>query len=123
METLTAVEIQGRLSHFSGTEHHYLHWTKALKYTDGIKEMAELCGAYWFIDVIASAQRLIRGVDYQVWRIVVNPEDKTALIDCWTDTPGESTLLYKQDLEFTAFPLDELEVWVEGGVALLRSEH
>jgi hypothetical protein len=31
--------------------------------------------------------------------------------------------LVRQEIEFTDFPMSSVEVWVEGGVTLLPSEH
>ena len=40
----------------NGSENFYCHKTSLILYTDGVKEMAEKCSAYWLIDLIISHQ-------------------------------------------------------------------
>jgi hypothetical protein len=57
MECMKKQDIINELSQFWGTENYHKHWL-GLVYTDGIKAMAELCGAYWLIDVVASYEKV-----------------------------------------------------------------
>ena len=41
------------------SENFYRHKPSLILYTDGIKELAEKCGAYWLIDLIISQASLI----------------------------------------------------------------
>ena len=104
------------LLHFTGTEHHYRHWTKALIFTDGIHYLEEN-GAAWLLDVIASHQmnaKLKKGqlADFQVWELKVNP-DKTAVVTCRADSKVPPAITQK--IEYTDFPLDGIKLWVETG--------
>lgn len=57
-------------------------WT----YTDGVRSMARICGAYWLIEAIALAWMetpAARAESFLVWRI---RPDGTA-VEAWTDTP------------------------------------
>ena len=105
-----------------------------LKYTDGIKFLAETCKAYWLIDVVGSHQPAIlpklaklQERDFQVWRIRADGDG--AAIDAWTDTPGDSRLLAYQQVLYTDFPRELLEdpvegfqFWVENGIMMLKQE-
>src|SRR5262245_18551467 len=99
-----------------------------LKYTEGVKYLAEQAGAYWLIDAIASYQsqpRFVRNErlrELQLWRLIVRL-DRTALLTWSEDSPVEQHLVSTQEIEFTDFPLDELTLYVEGDVLLLPSEH
>jgi hypothetical protein len=124
------------LSQFTGTETYYPHWTGRLLYTDGIKYLADQGGAHWLIDAIASYQgdRRITGNpmlrNMQFWKLTV--VDARGTLTCVEDS-GRVPLI-SQEIEFTDFPLDVVEVWVERGsvptrggwlealVALLPSE-
>ena len=53
----TAEEITTALDDCTGTTHYYTCAFGNTVYTDGIKTMADLCGAYWLVDAVASYQR------------------------------------------------------------------
>lgn len=38
----------------NGSENFYCHKISLILYTDGVKELAEQCGAYWLIDLITA---------------------------------------------------------------------
>lgn len=125
--------------HTSGTEEWHKHWLGML-YTDGIKHLADTCGAHWLLDLVASHQPDIRVMlkraylgSFQVWRIRwIDDKFPRWIVDCWSDTPGgnppdepKSVQLVEQTLEFTDFPKDlsGFEFWVEGDTMLLKAEH
>lgn len=61
-------EIEGFLAKFCGTENYYKHWLPGFRFTDGVKGMADLCGAYWLIDLVVSHQRgKLRLAEFQIW--------------------------------------------------------
>jgi len=76
-------EIKNELDQFTGTTHYFRHFT-GLKYTDGMKYLADKTGCHWFIDVIASYQCDV-DAPFQIWKVKVN-EDKSALITMREDT-------------------------------------
>jgi hypothetical protein len=115
-----------------------------LKYTTGVKYLAEKAQAYWLIDAIASHQtkRLLSNENlryFQLWLLTVtNTENQLpqkygfikpisnhkAVLTCWEDTPVEGVKpVIRQDIEFTDFPLTEMKLYVENSVLLLPSEH
>ena len=55
---------------------------------------------------------------FQVWKIKVENNQAVVTID-----DGNSNFLKKYNLEFTDFPLDEIEIWFTDRTLLLRSEY
>jgi hypothetical protein len=53
----------------SGSENFYRHSPSSILYMDGVKELAEKCGAYWLIDLIISHQcyKNVNREPFQVW--------------------------------------------------------
>ena len=49
-----ATELQQSISHCNGGDEQYAHWTRSLKFTQGVQYLAEKAGAFWLIDVVAS---------------------------------------------------------------------
>lgn len=109
------------LDQFIGTEHYYKHFT-GLKYTDGIKYLADKTNCYWFIDIIASyqADRIIKTCHFQIWKLKVY-NGKKALVTMREDTNEPNLVMQK--IEYTDFPLGEIEVYCIDGVILLKSEY
>lgn len=125
-----AALVQNYLDHTTGTESYHRHFL-GLRYTDGIRYVAEMCGAYWLIDLIASHQPGIRRRlakleerDFQVWQLTYSGEGWVA--EAWTDTPyaDGSELLARQVIEYSDFPteLSCLKLYVEEAVILLPQE-
>jgi len=121
MNTLTQSELDG----FTGTENYYRSFLN-LKFTDGVKYMAEKAGAYWLIDAIASHQFNVniqknqRLQDFQVWTLDVSP-GKTAVLSCREDSGYPAVI--NQKIPYTDFPMAKIQLWVENGVLILPSEH
>ncbi len=134
-DTLTPQQIENHLAQFTGSGNLYRHWTNRIVFTDGIKEMAEICGAYWLIDLVAShmSRKLMDAADgFHVWTVkrVADKEmpDRVGFnVVCQRDTGTKP--LVSQDGEFTTFPLDEFKFYVADGgpggtiVMLLTSEY
>lgn len=108
---------QDDLSQFTCTDNYYPHWTRKLVFTDGVKYLADKAGAYWLIDAIASYQadkrvkqnKMLQGI--QFWKLEV--KDGKGVLTCVEDTGRKPVI--RQEIEFTDFPLDEVEIWVEYG--------
>ncbi len=115
-----ARELNQGLAHFYGTENYYRHALSGLRYTDGIQYLAEKAGAHWLLDAIFSYRRK---EPFQVWKLEVTEgkSRRTALLTMREDT--NRPIKVKQKIEFTDFPLDEIEVWLIDGVLILKSEY
>jgi hypothetical protein len=105
------------LSGFTGTSTYYPHWTGRLVYTDGVQYLAEEGKAYWLLDAIASYQADPRIKNnpmlsnIQFWKLEVR--DNKGVLTCIEDLGRKPVIV--QNIEYTDFPLDEIEVWVERG--------
>jgi hypothetical protein len=120
-------EIRNRLAHATGTEHYWRAFPNNDKFllTDGVKDMAENCGAFWLIIAVFSWQckEKVRNEPFQVW--VLHFIDKTkgddALLIC---EDGNNKELARQNIEYTDFPLPEgITLYLDGGVLMLTSEY
>ncbi|MBO4221975.1 DUF6876 family protein [Bradyrhizobium neotropicale] len=109
------------LRQFTGTMVWFRHaLNRAMLYTEGVQYLAEHAGAYWLLDEIAIAQRYepnVKDQPFQVWKLKVT--SSTATLTC----EDQGKILVSKHIDYTDFPLPEIELWVEGDVILLPSEH
>ena len=111
--------LEDDLWQFTGTLHYYQHFT-GLRYTDGIRFLAEQAGAYWLIDLVASYQHKLRNIPFQVWQLTVN-NDHTALITMREDTG--LPLRVRQEILYTDFPLHSFSWYCDNGIIMLKQEY
>lgn len=107
------------LSHFIGSDEIFRHWT-GIRYTEGIECVAKACGAYWLIDIVASAQviRKVKAEEFQIWLLIVT--GTSAVVTCRGDT--DWPVVYEQKIESTDFPPGELRMYFENRTLCLPSE-
>ena len=124
----TTDDLAALLAGCTGTENHYRHPFGPLRYTDGMRTMAEAVGAYWLIDVIASHASKIKRTAPDTWafgiiRLAVTEIDgrRSARFDWREDI--NATPVVQQDMDYTDFPVGIFECCVIDGVALLKSEY
>ncbi len=120
-----------KLPHFTGTENYtnlrYPWLRSRFLLTDGAKYLAETAQAFWLMDAIASHQtnRKVAAEPFQIWKLSVNPQ-KQATLMC---TDGNETVLVRQEIPYSDFPLAEITLYVEqsetlaGRVVMLPSEY
>ena len=88
--------------------------------TDGIIALAEAAGCYWLLDIIGSYQTDKRlDPAFQVWTLKVNHEDSTGVVHGYNDVE----LIITQEIPYTDFPLDDVKLYLMGGVILLPPEY
>ena len=97
----------------------YYRFNFGLIATSGVKALADAFKAYWLLDVIASYQHQLKKEEFQAWRLK-RFKDSSAIVSC---EDGNGRRLAMQEMPFTDFAAMEATIWVEGGVALLPSEH
>jgi hypothetical protein len=85
--------------------------------TDGAKHVAEEGKAYWLMDAIGSYQHKLRNKD-QFWKL--KTKDNKGVLTC---TNGNEKELVKQDIDYTDFPLESIELYCMNNVILLPSEY
>jgi hypothetical protein len=123
MSVATADEIRSELAECWCTSAYHSGLGQNILLTDGAFLMAELCGAFWLLDIIASYQRKpkLKKIDFQVWRLTIDTTTGAGMVTC---TDGNNKKLAEKELDYTDFPLPEgITLWKEGDVILLPSEH
>jgi len=111
------------LTQFTGTEQYYRHGlNRRVLFTDGAKYVADSAGAYWLLDEIALIQpysKRVAAEEFQVWKLVVRP-DRTATLTC---DDGNDNVVYKKEIKYTDFPLDEIAFYFTNNVIHPPSEY
>lgn len=111
------------LAHFTGSANWYRHsFNRSITYTSGVQYVAEHGGAYWLLDEIVLAQKAVPAVaaePFQLWKLTVSA-DKTATLTC---EDGNGTAVFTKRLDYTDFPLDEIQFYFTDDVILLPSEY
>lgn len=113
---------KANLWNFTGTAHWFRHpLARKIVYTEGVQHVVVHGGAYWLINEIVFNQDnpVIAAEDFQVWRLAV-AADKTAILTCGDGNDG---VVFKKQLDFTDFPLDEICFYVINKTILLPSEY
>lgn len=88
--------------------------------TDGVLALAEAAGCYWLLDIIGSYQRNPKlDKAFQVWTLEVNRANENGVVQGFNDT----TLIVKQKIPYTDFPLEKVKFFLIDGVILLPSEY
>jgi hypothetical protein len=116
-EAIDKEKILSNLEEFSGTETYY-KWSSKIHFTDGIKYLADQCECYWLIDIVGSYAFTFAGQDFLTFNLKV--EDESGVV---TVTDGNDNILATQEIEYTDFPLDEINIWFSNNVIYLPSEH
>ena len=108
---------------FTGTEHWYRHpLARNVLYTDGARYVAEQGGAYWLLDAIAFAQKAVvavAAVEFQLWKLTVQV-DRSARLIC---EDGNGGIVFSKAIDYTDFPLPEIDLYFTDGVILLPGEY
>lgn len=130
---MTAQQIKAELPYFYGTEgyHRLSPLFPSFVGTDGTKFLAENAGCYWLMDAICSHQpkamrdSMLR--DFQVWKFKKDGKGG-GVLTCERDTDD---VAFRQAIQYTDFPLDEIKLYVCPGevqgrpvqVCMLTSEY
>lgn len=126
---LTIEKLKEELRGFTGTVNYYRHLT-GLKYTDGVKYLADRAEAHWLLDAVFSYQteRRIRKLPFQIWTLKVirselgkSKKEPMAILEMREDT--NDPVLVRQEIEYTTFPVGEIKLYYIDGVLLLPSEY
>lgn len=140
--TTTAEKVSAAdLNQFTGTEeyHKFSILFRRHVLTDGVKHVAEKCGAFWMMDAICSYHPKVMKnqmlQEMQIWKFK-KTKGSSGILTCWKDTgPGEKPLI-TQKIDYTnffdKFDGDEISFYVIPGetiedgnlwVILLPSEY
>jgi hypothetical protein len=118
----TPQQIATDLKQFTGSTTLYKHWL-GLKYTNGIKYLAEETNCYWLIDAIFSHQtkqflsnQNLR--EFQIWQLRV--ENNSGILICEWDSDRE---VLRQEIQYTDFSLNHIKLYLVETVLMLPSEY
>ena len=118
----SAEQINAKLRRFVGSDIIYKHWL-GIKYTSGIKYLAEAAECFWLLDTIASHQNanllsLPQLREFQIWHLIV--QEKSGILICEWDTDQE---VLRQEVPYTNFPLPRVKLYLVEKVLLLPNEY
>jgi hypothetical protein len=105
----------------NGSENFYCHRPSLILYTDGVKDLAEACQAYWLIDLIISHQckKAVNLERFQVWELKREKADKFFV----KATDGNNNPVASQKIPFSDFPYDLATIWLVDGCMMLPTEY
>ena len=94
----------------NGAEAFHQHsLARRLFYTDGVRFIAETCGAYWLVDAIASyvsTSKAVQAEDFQVWTLKVHTVCGRTMLVCTNG--NDDVAIVSQKIEYTDFPSELL---------------
>ena len=121
MSKITAEQLEQELSHFFGTEEYHKYSPRMfpqMLLTDGASHLAEKAHAYWLMDIISSVapEKVNKGHDFMVAWLTKKEDGAEFILDDgnWSESQPQQprNILYKQEIEYTDFPLDKIRLFV-----------
>ena len=109
---LTAADLLG----FHCSEEFYRHGlVRSILYTEGVKYLAEKAGAYWLIDLIATANMLpaVKREEFQVWTLYRTESKAVLYCEDGGRDGHDSKRIYSKRIPYTDFPLEEIQLYCE----------
>lgn len=105
----------------NGSENFYCHKPSLILYTDGVKDLAETCQAYWLIDLIISHQckQAVNLERFQVWELQRVKNDQFSI----KATDGNNNHVASQKISFSDFRYDIATIWLVDGCLMLPNEY
>ena len=109
-----------QLSQFTGTESYY-KYVGGTMLTDGAKYLADEGQCYWLLDIIASLKLVpeCEGEEFMSCTFTKNENGGGTFVA----DDGNENVLYTQEIEFTDFPEDEINLFFIDNIILLPSEY
>jgi hypothetical protein len=115
MTKMTPEAFQERLQSFTGTDNHHGHSIHGVRFTDGVRFVADAAEAHWLIDAIAThlMEPQVRDQPFTVWTLRKLDKDNSTGPAELVCTDGNHVPLGRRELEFTTFPVQEVILWVQ----------
>lgn len=116
-------KIDAYTSQCNGSDKLWIWWlngkSRKFFYTDGVKLVADTCGAYWLIDSILLWQKKpkVSAEEFQVWKLSV--ADRSGILTC---DDGNSNQIVYEAIKLTDFPIPEMVFWFEIDTLMLPCE-
>jgi hypothetical protein len=121
-------EILDNLAQCHGSSEIYEHRTVGnikIHLTDGCAFLREAAECRWLFDIIVSIKTILDKHDtFHVITLTVN-EDRTATFVACSDIHKGQPVgeIYRQEIEYTNFPLDSIKFFFADGICMLPSEY
>ena len=105
----------------NGSENFYQNKFSPIIYTDGVKDMAESCDAYWLIDLVISHQltNAVKLQPFQVWKLQRLKDDAFKIVA----SDGNEKQIASQQIPFSDFRYDMATLWLVNGCLMLPNEY
>jgi hypothetical protein len=116
-------EMENKLPYFTGTENwHQIYKKPEILATDGMIFVLQTAQAFWLADIVYSLQtkKEIREQPFQYYILTVNLETKKAVVRV---EDGNEHELYRQEVDYSDFPLETFKFYFSDNVMLLPSEY
>ena len=122
------MEFERSLIGFIGTSNYFEHKATEnmrLLLTDGCDWVREAAEARWLFDEILFNQPRpeVKDLPFQVWILWKETADGESDWVLRCEDGNDNTVLVQMLMEAVDFPIDEIRIWVVGGVAMLPSEY
>ena len=127
-KSISAMEFERSLIGFIGTSNYFEHKATEnmrLLLTDGCDWVREAAEARWLFDEILFNQPRpeVKDLPFQVWILWKETADGESDWVLRCEDGNDNTVLVQMLMEAVDFPIDEIRIWVVGGVAMLPSEY
>lgn len=105
----------------NGSERFFYHPPSRILLTSGVKDLADTCSAYWFIDIIISHQykRQLQREPFQVWTLKRINENRFTIVA----TDGNNNRIAYQYILNSDFTYDLATLWLVDGTLMLPKEY
>ncbi|MCU7549230.1 hypothetical protein OCK74_08890 [Chitinophagaceae bacterium LB-8] len=105
----------------NGSERFFYHKPSRILITSGVKQLADTCSAYWFIDIITSHQckRQLQKERFQVWDLKRINENRFTVVA----TDGNHKRIAYQYILYSDFIYDQATLWLVDGTLMLPKEY
>jgi len=119
---MNPTELTNALAQFTGTEQWYRHALNSnITYTDGVKFFADIVGAHWLLDIIATQPEILSTMHNGLAVIELRVDkDSSAVLTC---EDGDYRNTYTRLLEFTDCPVGVWKFFFTDNVILLPGEY
>lgn len=116
----SASEIRQALAQCTGSEHWYRHLlVRTFIYTDGAETFAEMAGAYWFLDIVATEVLPFQKKEEFIVVTLAVTGSKARI----TADDGNGRVFWTRDIEFTDCPEGEWKFYLVNNTFHVPSEY
>lgn len=113
-------EIREALMNCTGTAYWYRHpFARDFLYTDGAKLFAEMAGAYWFLDIVATEILPFQKRQPFIGVIMTVADEKARI----TADDGNYNVFWTRDIDWTDCPEGEWKFYLVTNTLLVPSEY